>query len=588
MASRRRFVIGTATALSALAIGPRAHAAGAGLTATIASSHDRASVGDEITLELTVTREGSGAVAQPTMPSGLADAFEIVSQSSFTSRRSNFVLGGGGSRMLSTTVTLGVVALKPGKHELVFTAGEGDERVTSNALTIVVEGEAAAAEPAQAGPSTAKPTEAKGDVFLWVTTDKSTAWVGEQVTFELDVYERTMATVTLRAPPNFAEFYTYDLPEGDGSIEEVDGVLYRVRPGMRRALFPQKAGKLVIGPAEITIGRRRRDRGAPIALEIKPLPAEGQPKGFSANNVGTFAITSSVDRDKVDAGQPFTWTVELSGRGNVALVDPGPLPKLAGARTYEPKIETKMDIADVVGGKRTYAVLVIPEVAGTLELPALELPYFDPGEGRYVVARSEPIRIEVTGESKPTEPEPTETQSSDDRERLLPVMVSDTVPREPPLKQVLTPGRWLAGMVGVATTAVVGVLGTLAWRRFGPDDAARRASRDRARVREQLEEARAAVEGGETFHGVVANLLHECAVVRAGTDGVGLARPELMRLLVRRGVAAEDVRKLESLLERCDAARFAAQRGSADDRRAMLDAAIALVERSSLRKGAAA
>ncbi len=582
--TRRRFVLGAAMAASVASVGSRARAAGAGLTATIAASQERARVGDEIVLELAVTRTGSGAVTPPTMPEGLADAFEVVSQHPRKWRE----FGLGGSSRTLMKVTLGVVALKAGKHELVFTAGEGDDRVTSNKLAIVVEDEAAATSPAEVAPSTAKPTEATGDVFLWVTTDKSTAWVGEQVTFELNVYERSMATVALRSPPNFADFYTYDLPEGDGSLEEVAGVLYRVRPGMRRALFPQKAGRLIVGPAEIAIGRRRRDRGPAIALDVKPLPAEGQPKGFSANNVGKFEIKSSVDRNAVDAGQPFTWTVQLSGRGNVAQIDPGPLPKLAGARTYEPKVETKMEVSVGVGGTRTYAMLVIPERTGTLELPALEFPYFDPEAGAYVVARSEPIRIEVTGESKPVEEAaPSPEALSDDREQLAPIVVGDTVPRDPPPRQLLTPGRWLAGMIGVGSTAVIAALGTLAWRRFGPDDAARRTARDRARVREQLDQARAAVDGGEAFHVVVAGLLHECAVARAGADGVGLARPELMRLLLRRGVAAEDVRKLDSLLERCDAARFAAQRGSAEDRRTMLDAAIALIGRSSLRKGAA-
>jgi hypothetical protein len=58
-----------------------------------------------------------------------------------------------------------------------------------------------------------------------------------------------------------------------------------------------------------------------------------------------------------------------------------------------------------------------------------------------------------------------------------------------------------------------------------------------------------------------------------------------MRALARRGVPQDDLRKLEGLLERCDAARFAAQRGTAEERRYLLDDALALAERSALARG---
>ena len=77
------------------------------------------------------------------------------------------------------------------------------------------------------------------------------------------------------------------------------------------------------------------------------------------------------------------------------------------------------------------------------------------------------------------------------------------------------------------------------------------------------------------------------ALDRAGSDGTGLPRPELMALLSQRGVAAEDLDRLRDLLDRCDAARFGAQSGTRNEREALLEDVLRLVKRSSLvrRKG---
>lgn len=107
----------------------------------------------------------------------------------------------------------------------------------------------------------------------------------------------------------------------------------------------------------------------------------------------------------------------------------------------------------------------------------------------------------------------------------------------------------------------------------------------RARRRERIEAAQAAVESGEGFHGAVSALLQDVALEASGPEGTGLPRPELLRLLERRGVGTEDRRRLESLLEQCDAARFGASAGGADERHAMLDDALAVVR--ALGKGAA-
>jgi BatD DUF11 like domain len=582
--TRRSWLVLAAAAL----LTPRSLLA-ADLTATVRTDRTSMRVGEEITVELEVERAGSGRVPEVTIPEALAEKFEIT-QRLASSGGFRISLGTqGSSRSVNDSLTLVAVALVPGKVSLSFTVDDAGTKVTSNVVEVTVEGDPAATDKPDGKPIAAanKPTEARSDVFVWGATDKTTAYVGEQLEYNLDVYERTMlSSVSMRTPPSFTDFYTYDLPEGEARIEEVGGVPYRVRPGMRRAVFPQKAGTLTIGAPEITIGRRRRNRGVALAVEVRPLPAKGQPPRFSPNNVGRYTITAKVDRDHVAAGQPLTWTVEISGEGNIALVDPGVWPELRGARRYEPKVETHTEARERVGGRRSYAFLVIPEHGGPLELPALTLHYFDPLLERYEVARADPITIEVDGSPDAAAPAPDLTPEPElAKEGLAPIIELATVPREPPPSRWLTPRRWLQLMMVVPASAALLEGGHALWRRFGPDDLARRRTRERLRRRERIETARNAIESGEGFHAAVAGLLHELAVARVGVEGTGLPRPELLRLLARAELPADDLRKLEALLDRCDAARFAAQRGTPEERRDLLEDALALAERSGLARG---
>lgn len=582
--SRRTFLLGLG-AMGGATLVPRVARAG-DVTAELRVSATSLKVGDAIEMELEVMRAGGGSAPEPELPDGMSDAFEITSSVSTGSGFRIAFGAGANTRTSSTSLRLSAIALKAGTYDLSFSVDDSGTKVKSNKVSITVGAvDAAATVPIAAG---TKPTEARADVFVWATTDKAKAYVGEQLDYRMDVYERAlMASVTLRTPPSFADFYTYDLPEGEATVEEVAGVAYRVRPGMHRALFPQKAGTLVIGAPEITIGRRRRDRGPAVEVEVLPLPAKGQPANFSPNNVGKIAVTSKADRVAVEAGQPLTWTIEISGDGNIALVDPGTWPTIVGARRYDPKVESQMRTESRIGGSRTYSFLVIPEAAGTVSLPEIAIDYFDPSTARYEVARAEPIAIEVSSNaSSPTPPAPattdTPTPDAAREDTLSPIIVADGLPREPAAEPWLTPTRWTTAMLALPGAGAVAWAAALAWRKFGPDEDARRRSSARRLRRDRLETARAAVPSGEGFHATLAVLLHDLAVTKVGPSGTGRPRPELIRMLEQRGVPQGDVRKLEGLLDRCDAARFAAQHGTAEERNDLLEDAIALVERSSL------
>lgn len=545
-------------------------AAADGVSAKMSVDRKRVRVGETLVASFVVS--GAGEVPEPELPASLGATFEISGCDSGYQTSIDMFRG------VRTQTRQQRCALTPrttGEFELAFTVQDGNRRIASNTVTVTVV-PADAKDPA----NTAGPSSAHGPVFLWASTDKSQAYVGEQVTYELDIFERrSVFDMQLRTPPSFQDFLSVELDVGEPVVTSVGGVDYRKRPGMRRALFPQRAGTLTIGAAEISLGMRSRERSDPISIEVLPLPAEGQPPGFSPNNVGEYAISSTVDRQDLSVGDPFTLRVTIAGSGNIDVVDPGKWPTIEGVRSYDPNVEVDRDASDVVGGERRYAFLLIPERSGTITIPPYALHYFDPRRTQYATATSEPITLEVAGppNAEPDAPAPAPTDGEAEPElELAPIFAAPTVPRHVPSQPWLTRERWIAGMVAVPVVVVFGFATREGLRRFGPDEAARARARHRQRRRAQVDAARAALASGKGFHGAVAGLLQDLAVERAGPEGVGLPRPQLVRLLERQGVEAEDVRQLVRLLDRCDEARFGAQVGSADERQSLFDDTLAL------------
>ncbi len=559
-----------------------------GITATVEADETQAVVGDVITMEFLVSRSSTrGSLPTPELPQSVADAFDVGQCASGTSRSVQNI---NGRRTAATTrrVSCPLTARKVGTFKIAFTVPDGKKRVASNSVSIEViaaDGERAPLED----PTVEAPTDASEDVFLWVSTNKKRAYVGEQVTFRLDVYEaQRFLDVSLRTSPTFEGFISEEIPLPEVYTTMVGDRPFRVRPGIRRALFPQQAGTSTIGASELLISRRKRRFSDPIALEILPLPAEGQPPGFSANNVGRYQISAKVDRDEVQPGEPFTLTYTVAGEGNIELLDPGEWAVLPSVRSYDPKVTTERSRGDVVGGTRSYAFLMIPERSGTLSIPAHELVFFDPAQEAYATASSSVIEVVVGGDPNAI------VRTDEDEEAavgtvvddpLAPIFSTASVPRDLPRDRWLTQERWTMGMLSVPLIVMLGLAGGWAWRRFGPDDAARGRAVVRARRRERIELAQGAVESGDGFHTAISALLQDVALEVAGPEGTGLPRSELLRLLDRKGVEAEERRRLESLLEQCDVARFGAADGGADERHHLLDDALSVVR--MLSKGAA-
>lgn len=595
MPGRRRFLTGLAGAATLALIAGPAHAAD---RVTVAVELDRSTtqVGEAVELTIQVERVGEGrGIPDPVLPDFAALGITIAGDPSTFRGFTSMNINGVSQSRITQTYSYTLIPGKPGKFTLPVHVMNGAVKINAIRTPVLeVTGTAVVAAPPVAG-SSSDPTEAAGDIFLWTRLDKPRAYVGEQLIYALEVYERLpFPNIQLRALPGFPDFWSEEMPEGEMRTESVAGTPYRVHPGLRRALFPQRAGTLTISAPEVGVGMRRRVGGRATTVEVLPLPSDGRPADFSANNVGLYTIAAKVDRAKVKQGEPFTLTVTIAGTGNIRVIDPGAWPELDGLRRYDPKVETHASVGTQLGGEQVYEFLIIPERAGGLEVPAHSFSFFDPATARYQTVRTQPIAITVAGDpnapapgvDSPEAPTPGKTASLGDDGLLAPLITPDAVPRVAVETSWLTPRRFTTGMLLAPVALGVGGLARALWRRLGPDDSSRASAARLARQRGLIAQAEAGVASGAGFYNALSQLLQALAVERAGVEGEGLPRRALLELLARKGVAAEDLSRLGRLLDRSDAARFGAASEAATDRRAALDDALTLVRSSSLTRKA--
>lgn len=252
---------------------------------------------------------------------------------------------------------------------------------------------------------------------LEAVIDEAKPWLGEQVVYTLyftygDVNVRQVSPSRM---PDFKGFWAEMLPQPDSSQPEVverEGRRAIRIPLIQRALFPRQSGELVIDPAEAAMTLLGADPfgfSSPqppatrlsnkVLLTARPLP-ENAPPGFQGV-VGQLTFEAKLEPRSLEVGQAATLELKLSGRGHLQGVAAPELPAIPGLQVFPPQQSGGESVKKTtVYGTRIWSYVLVPERAGKIALPALEMPYFDPAAGKYQVATTQPLELEVKGSTQ--------------------------------------------------------------------------------------------------------------------------------------------------------------------------------------------
>ncbi|MCE5179883.1 MAG: BatD family protein [Porphyromonadaceae bacterium] len=246
------------------------------------------------------------------------------------------------------------------------------------------------------------------------------------------LYEQEGFTVTFRlyTTLNVVNFGKIQFPEFEGfmveeiplpvnqqlQMERYNDKNYYTADLRKTLLFPQRSGQMTIpagniemvfsvpsgrsvstffGSQEVMVDVKKNLTTNPLAINVKPLPA-GKPASY-ANAVGTFTLNSSVSSEKIKANEALTFTLEISGTGNMKLIRNPEIAFPDNFELYDPTVNNALNVTtNGLTGIRKISYMAIPRYEGNYTIPSMEFTYFDPGTSRYKTLTTPAYQLQIT------------------------------------------------------------------------------------------------------------------------------------------------------------------------------------------------
>ncbi|MCC6599088.1 MAG: protein BatD [Crocinitomicaceae bacterium] len=378
----------------------------AGFTASLSNSSVSVNEQFRITFEL----QGSGKnFLAPSFPD-----FNILSGPNQSTQMQ--IINGNMSQSISYSYVL--LALKEGSFKIGPASIEvNGKKIQSNSLTVIVSKAKAGAQ--QNASHEGNDTQASLDkkVFLKAIADKTSIYRGEGVEVTYRLYTSVnLVNYSVNKMPSLDGFYSQDIElpqQPQFQRENVNGVIYNVADIKKTILFPQRSGILTVDAmkgevvARVPVKQQQRSRNPfdaffndpffgqsaqdislqigsqPLSITVKELP-EGAPASFNGA-VGNFSLKADFDKKEVRAHDAVNLKIEISGKGNIKLLDAPSIKCPPDFERYDPKILTNASASSAgVNGNKTFEYLMIPRTMGEYKINVGDFTFFNPSTKNYV------------------------------------------------------------------------------------------------------------------------------------------------------------------------------------------------------------
>jgi len=353
------------------------------------------------------------------------EAFDILFGPSTSSSTSMQIINGKTTRSSTFSYTYIVQATKTGKFTIPPATIKVDNKsYQSNSHDIEVVPGRSSKSTQGTTPQDSQDKEQYGsidneDLFVKVSVDKESVYQSEQILATIKVYTNlNLSNFGDIKFPSFAGFWTQDI-ELPGQIrlyrEAYNGVIYNVGTLKKTLLFPQQTGEITIDPFELECFIRQRISSGdsffddffdnyrtvktkvtskPVKIKVKSFPG-GAPQSFNGA-VGKFSMKATLDNEQVKANEAITLKINLTGTGNIKLIDAPKVDFPADFELYDPKSDTQTSASEKgLSGTKKFEYLFIPRYEGDYTIPEFKFSYFDPSIRKYKTSSAGPFSIKV-------------------------------------------------------------------------------------------------------------------------------------------------------------------------------------------------
>ncbi|MEJ6734618.1 MAG: BatD family protein [Flavobacteriales bacterium] len=294
--------------------------------------------------------------------------------------------------------------------------------LTIPAATIKIEGKKIQSQPIKITVKKADPNKKSGfqigdNVKVEVEVSRRNIFQGEQVLVSYKLFSKiNLADISITQFPNLNGFWNEEIETNSkAKVQNIDGVNYRVWEINKSMLTPQKSGDLKIDPMKIniTVQLKSQNRSGDIfgmfnnyknvveeiqskqiTIKVKDLPPN-PPASFNGA-VGVFKLRSKTDKKIADANTAINYEIELSGSGNLHLIDNIPVNFPDDFEVFDPEKKDKSFTSkNGIKGKLLFNYLIIPRYQGEYEIPSQEFSFFNLRTKKYETLKTNAINIKV-------------------------------------------------------------------------------------------------------------------------------------------------------------------------------------------------
>ena len=429
-----------------------------------------------------------------------------------------------------------------------------------------------------------KETLASENIHLVAEVSNANPFLNEAITIVYKLYVSPRINVSDWRQidnPKFSDFWSQNIDIHRLQVEngEYEGEPYRYVVLRKTVLYPQKTGELNIEPLTLSVsvevpGDRRDIFGNRFyetvertvaagnrTINVKPLPQEGRPEGFTGAVGRNLRFDVSVDKTELKATESLEATVEVRGQGNLKLFDLPSLTVPASLEKYEP--EYSENVNTDMGGMRgsisnTYTL--VPQQKGKYPIPPLTFSYFDLDSRTYKTLSSNEITLEVNAapagqvsSNAVTGGVAKQTPKVANQFRYIKLKPDLSAIGEAPF--IGSPLFWslflsplllipLAIFFGKRKEAIAG------------DVAGNRIKKANKLARKYLSEAKRNLGDQAKFYDSLERALHNYLKAKLHIQTGEMTKERISGLLLEKGVAPETVEGFIGLLKNCEIARY--------------------------------
>lgn len=276
----------------------------------------------------------------------------------------------------------------------------------------------------------------RDNIFLKVSVNKKSCFVGEPVTATFKLYSCLESQSDIVKNPGFYGFTVQDmigLNDNLSGIETVGGKKYDVHTVRKVQLYPLSAGEFSIDPMEVTnsvefsssvVNKKVEQEivegvfphpspenkatkryesnmsSKSISITVKPHPARNRPADF-AGATGNFSIRASLSKKILAKNEEGGLRVSISGVGNFTQMGAPEIHWPDGVEGFEPKITDELDHTQApLKGTRTFVFSFVSAKPGQYRMPAISFSFFDPDSNNYKTVSAPVESLTVTSEEK--------------------------------------------------------------------------------------------------------------------------------------------------------------------------------------------